>query len=195
MRIGLVLATAATALTVATAVPAAPFYVTIGQAGGAFSIDAGESHVWTIVPQGIETEFGGGMFVMKRGAGIAVGITLALYEDTGALLASVIYPDSAFVGQDFVQINMLLAAAYPVNQSSAYEVRLIGGDGIPLGGADQYFIQGDPATLTLDTSAPEDIVLVAASTPEPASALLLVAGVLGLGIASRRAPRRAAASA
>ena len=195
MRIGLLIATAATALAVNTAVTASPFYVTTGQAGGAFSIDAGETHVWTIAPQGTQTEFGGGIFVMKRGANISAGITLALYEDTGTLLASVVYPNSGFVGQDFEQINMVLAAAFPVNQSSVYEVRLTGGDGISLGGADQYFIQGDTATLTLDTSDPEDIVLIALSTPEPASALLLVAGVLGLGIASRRAPRSAANSA
>lgn len=195
MRIGLVLATAATAFAVSTAAPAATFYVTTGQAGGVFSIDAGESRIWTIATQSSTTQFGGGIFMMKRGAGISVGITLALYEDTGNLLASVGYPDSSFVAQDYAQISFLMAVPFGVNSLETYTVRLIVDAGTPQGGDDQYFIKGDTTTLTLESSLPENIFLEAVSTPEPASALLLAAGVLGLGIASRRAPRAAPASA
>ena len=196
MRIGLTLATVATAFAVATAVPAAPFYVTTGQAGGAFSLDAGDTKIWTIVPQAGEAAFGGGIFMMKRGAGIGVGVTLALYDEGFSLLDSVSFPSSSF-GLSYTQVNLLLALSFVVNPWEIYTVRMIIGAGTPLGGNDQYFIQGDTETLTLDTRPPEEIILGATntpgatSTPEPASALLLAAGVLGLA-ASRQRHRRAA---
>lgn len=191
MRIGLALATVATAFAVATAVPAAPFYVTTGQAGGVFSIDAGGSRTWTIVPAIDGPAFGGGIFMMKRGVGVSVGITLALYDDGPNLLASVGYPDSSFVGQSFTQISFLLASHFTVNPTDTYTVKLFADDGIAQGGDDQYFIKGNTDTLTLDTRPPEEITLGATNTPEPASALLLAAGVLGLA-AARQRHRRAA---
>lgn len=192
MRIGLALATVATAFAVATAVPAAPFYVTTGQAGGAFSLDAGESRIWTIVPQGTETQFGGGIFMMKRGAGVSVGITLALYDDGNSMLISAGYANSSFVGQDYSQISFLMAGnGLVMNLGDTYTVRLTVDAGTPLGGDNQYFFQGNTDTLTLDTRPPEEITLGATNTPEPASALLLAAGVLGLA-AARQRHRRAA---
>ena len=178
MRIGLALATVATAFAVATAVPAAPFYVTTGQIGGAFSLDAGDTKIWTIVPQAGETEFGGGIFMMMRGAGISAGITLALYDGGFSLLDSVSFPSSSF-GLSYTQVNLLLNLRVVVNPGDTYTVRLIVDSGTPLGGDDRYFIQGDTETLTLDTRSPEQIILGATNTPEPARALLLAAGLLG----------------
>ena len=88
MRIGLALATVVAALFTAGAVPAAPFYVTTSGID-AFSLVPGTSREWTITTGPSETEFGGGIFMMRHSAGVTVGVTLTLSTTGGTLLNSV----------------------------------------------------------------------------------------------------------
>lgn len=196
MRIGLVFGIAAMAAAIAAIPPATAdtFYVTTGTTGS-FSIAPGFSRVWNITPDVGDTVLGGGVFMVRRAAGVAVGVTLSLYDDGGAtLLDSIGLSYDSFAVDTYARVEFLLGGGtgYTLpGPGHSYLVQLgVADDGGDSGGAG-YDIQGGGDELTLVTGSAESVLgqQQDVSTPEPAGALVLAAGLLGLGLARRRVAR------
>jgi len=201
MRVTALAASAGFALALAaTPLSAATFYLTTGVGTHETTIDANTPASWSFFGEEPFTSFDGGVFAMKHGAGTTFGIQLELIDfGTSDVLASVSYADvSAYLGaggsSEFDRFAFLIdTIGYPLGTNQYYTVTLsLVNDGIGDPAQQSYVILGLDGGAAERVAADPDTIMVAQAaggvteTPEPASALMLGAGLLALGLTRRR---------
>jgi len=175
---------------------AATFYVTTGLGAHETVISSNNPAIWTF-DTGPNNLFGGAVVAIKHGVGATFGIQLQFLDSTGTphFFSSSYATVAAFLsagGQsDFARFVFELNSPYGVglNTYETYTVRFSLIDDNSGDGANQtYSIRGFDGPIALTTAAEADIVVTdnITTTPEPATALILAAGLLGLGLIRRR---------
>jgi hypothetical protein len=206
MRVTAFPASAALALALAaTPVSAATFYMTTGVGTHETTIGAYTPTSWTFYAEEPFTRWDGGVFAMKHGPGTTFGVKLELFDftySTSDALASVTYADvnaylAAGGSSEFEKFIFLMdTVGFALTNFTEYTVTMSLVDdgigiadnqsyvlsGMPDGAADR--VVGDPNTIIV--TEPETSVT---ATPEPASALVLGAGLLAIGLARRARPQ------
>jgi hypothetical protein len=200
MRVIALAASASFALALAaTPLSAATFYLTTGVGTHETTIDANTPASWTFYVEDPLTRWDGGVFALKHGPGTTFGIRLDLIEfSTSDILSSVTYADvTAYLGaggsSEFEKFIFLVdTVGYGLTQYTEYTVALsLVDDGIGNADNQSYVVRGmadgaadrvfaDPDTILVTAPAPS-----VTATPEPASAFILGAGLLAIGLTRR----------
>ncbi len=180
-----------------TAAPAATFYLTTGLGTTETTIDAANPASWGFYASPTYSLFSGAVFAMKYDGDTSFGIQVELYDNSSMLIGSVTYANvvdyiAAGGSSEYEKFVFLLdAIGIPMPDGQYYTLTMsVVDDGGT--GPQSYSVRGiqdapelvatdDADTITVTTAAP------AVTTPEPASALVVAAGLLGLGLARRHA--------
>lgn len=198
----LALSCVATALAISAPAGAVTYYVATDITKANVTVDQNSSPTWTFsLGAGTQFDLGGGNLTMKTN-NADQNLIWTVYQDFvgGPVVGTRSFTPAAF------------AALFPGSDTSAYTaIQLYFASPIALGSptqattyylelssavdnSKQYFIKGGASALTFQDSngTPADLNVTAEVVPEPASALALAAGLLGLGMVRRRKPEGAA---
>lgn len=171
---------------------AVPYYVTSGQTNANTQIDAAHQSAWLFaIGAGAVMELGGGNLTIKRGPQTVLPIVLSLYlgaDATGLLLDTVAVAPGA-VAQSYSPVWFAFAAPVELAgglSGASYFLALTSTTGDA--GRTQYFIKGEETTTLYlqGGGTPSILANEPVPTPEPLTAAMLGAGLVGLGLALRR---------
>ena len=198
MRLRDLMAPAALALSLAIATPASAvtYYVATDITKANVTVDTNSSPTWVFsIGAGTQFNLGGGNLTMKTN-NADQNLIWTVYQDFigGPIIGTRSFTPAAFAG------------LFPLSDTSSYTpIQLYFGSPISLGSlteattyylqlssavdnSKQYFIKGGTSALTFQDAngTPVDVNVAVEVVPEPASALALLAGVMGLGFVRRR---------
>lgn len=182
---------------------ATTFYVFTGQSNAQTQVDVNHTSTWNFTTGNSPFDLGGGDFTLKEGPNTTANIILTLYlglDGSGTQVAQLDLTNAQFDAlfappitnpvantQSFTLVPLHFASPYTLAANSEYHLALtsIAPDTQSLA----YFIKGyDSFTIqTPGGETPPDVVL---ATPEPASIMLLAAGLAGLATVRRRTTTR-----
>ncbi len=180
---------------------AATFYLTTGVGTHETTIDADTPASWTFFADPPHISFDGGVFAMKHGPTTTFGIKMELIDfDTSDVLVRISYADvnsylAAGGSSEFEKFIFLYnSVGYHLSSYFRYTVSLsLVDNGTGNAAQQSYVLRGLPggAAERVVTNDAESIIVTQATntaveTPEPASALVLGAGLLALGLNRRR---------
>lgn len=173
---------------------AATVYLATDQTGAQTQIDVSHTSTWLLNATS-DFDFGGGLFVMKAGNSATDLVTLTLYQGidaSGSVLASVTLNNTDFCAQvgtcgNFNYHQFLFTAPLSLFSGTSYFAALT--SGAPDVQSQAYFIKSDTffaSDINESPINPSPFNGTASSTPEPASFVLLGAGLALLGAARYR---------